>query len=76
MTRAAPYIATLAAMASMAAQTSQIKHRFVQVNGIKMHIAEQGGGPLVVLVHGFPDYWATWKPLMKTLAAAGYRTAN
>ena len=42
---------------------------------MKIHYVAEGKGPLVVLVHGFPDYWATWKPLMATLAAAGYRTA-
>jgi epoxide hydrolase 4 len=44
-------------------------------NGVKIHYVTEGHGPLVVLVHGFPDYWATWRPLMDTLSAAGYRTA-
>ena len=46
------------------------------VNGdVKIHYAVEGNGPLVVLVHGFPDYWATWTPLMAELNRAGYRTA-
>ncbi len=46
------------------------------VNGdVKIHYAVEGKGPLVVLVHGFPDYWATWRPLMAELNRAGYRTA-
>ena len=49
--------------------------RYADNGGVKIHYVVQGQGPLVVLIHGFPDYWATWKPLMKTLNAAGYRTA-
>jgi pimeloyl-ACP methyl ester carboxylesterase len=49
--------------------------RYADNAGVKIHYVVQGKGPLVVLIHGFPDYWATWKPLMKTLNAAGYRTA-
>ncbi|MCE2987206.1 MAG: alpha/beta hydrolase [Phenylobacterium sp.] len=43
--------------------------------GVKIHYVVGGEGPLVVMIHGFPDYWATWKPLMGVLQAAGYRTA-
>jgi len=42
---------------------------------VKIHYVVGGEGPLVVMIHGFPDYWATWKPLMGALQAAGYRTA-
>jgi pimeloyl-ACP methyl ester carboxylesterase len=49
--------------------------RYATNNGVKIHYVVEGKGPLVVLIHGFPDYWATWKPLMATLSAAGYRTA-
>jgi epoxide hydrolase A/B len=34
-----------------------LNHRFIDSNGIRMHIAEQGEGPLVVLYHGFPECW-------------------
>ena len=44
-------------------------------DGVKIHYAVEGQGPLVVLVHGFPDYWGTWKSLMAELNKAGYRTA-
>jgi alpha-beta hydrolase superfamily lysophospholipase len=47
-------------------------HRFVQVNGIKMHIAEQGEGPLIVLAHGWPELWYSWRHVLPALAAAGY----
>jgi pimeloyl-ACP methyl ester carboxylesterase len=34
---------------------NEVKHRIVETNGIRMHLAEQGAGPLVVLCHGFPE---------------------
>lgn len=46
--------------------------RFVQTNGIRMHIVEEGRGPLVVLLHGFPEFSGTWRHQMHALAAAGY----
>lgn len=49
-----------------------ITHRFVQTNGIRMHIAEQGEGPLVILAHGFPELWYSWRHALPALAAAGY----
>lgn len=51
---------------------SDIKHRFVQTNGIRMHIAEAGEGPLVVLCHGFPECWYSWRHQIPALAEAGY----
>jgi pimeloyl-ACP methyl ester carboxylesterase len=48
-------------------------HRFVETNGIKMHIAEQGSGPLVLLLHGFPECWYSWRHQLEALADAGYR---
>jgi pimeloyl-ACP methyl ester carboxylesterase len=59
-------------MSTISAQTPNVQHRFVQVNGIKMHIAEQGEGPLVVLAHGFPELWYSWRHVLPALAAAGY----
>jgi pimeloyl-ACP methyl ester carboxylesterase len=49
-----------------------INHRFVDTNGIRMHIAEQGEGPLVILCHGFPECWYSWRHQLPALAAAGY----
>jgi pimeloyl-ACP methyl ester carboxylesterase len=50
-----------------------LQHRFVETNGIRMHVAEQGRGPLVVLCHGFPESWYSWRHQISALAAAGYR---
>ncbi len=47
-------------------------HRFVQTNGIRMHVAEQGAGPLVLLLHGFPESWYSWRHQLPALAGAGF----
>ena len=49
-----------------------VTHRFVETNGIRMHIAEEGEGPLVILCHGFPESWYSYRHQLRTLAAAGY----
>jgi len=51
---------------------SEITHRNVAVNGIRLHVAECGRGPAVVLVHGFPESWYSWRHQLPALAAAGY----
>jgi pimeloyl-ACP methyl ester carboxylesterase len=51
---------------------AELKHRFIETNGIKMHIAEQGDGPLVVLCHGWPESWYSWRHQIPALAAAGF----
>ncbi len=52
---------------------TEITHRFVDVNGLRMHIAEAGAGPLVLLLHGFPECWYSWRHQLPAIAAAGYR---
>ncbi|HEX2815345.1 MAG TPA: alpha/beta hydrolase [Phenylobacterium sp.] len=69
----APTVAMAAA--HKAAAAAKLEDHYAQNGAVKIHYVTEGKGPLVVLVHGFPDYWATWKPLMATLSAAGYRTA-
>lgn len=49
------------------------QHRFIAANGARFHVAEQGDGPLVLLLHGFPQCWWAWRELLPPLAAAGYR---
>ena len=46
--------------------------RFIETNGIRMHCVEQGSGPLVVLLHGFPESWHSWRHQLAALADAGY----
>lgn len=47
-------------------------HRDVSANGIRIHVAETGGGPLVLLLHGFPEFWWAWRRQLTALGAAGY----
>ncbi|XP_024467445.1 uncharacterized protein LOC7485447 isoform X2 [Populus trichocarpa] len=52
----------------------QIQHKFVQVQGLKLHVAEIGAGPkVVVFLHGFPEIWYSWRHQMICLANAGFR---
>ncbi|WP_420127077.1 alpha/beta fold hydrolase [Longimicrobium sp.] len=50
-----------------------VKHRTVEANGIRMHVAEQGEGPAVLLCHGFPETWYAWRHQLPALAQAGFR---
>lgn len=50
-----------------------IQHRTVTVNGINIHVAEQGQGPIILLLHGFPELWYTWRHQIPALASLGYR---
>jgi pimeloyl-ACP methyl ester carboxylesterase len=49
-----------------------IRQRRVVTNGIELNVAEQGKGPLVLLLHGFPESWYSWRHQFAPLAAAGY----
>jgi pimeloyl-ACP methyl ester carboxylesterase len=49
------------------------RHRFIAANGARFHVAEAGRGPLVLLLHGFPEFWWAWRHQLPALADAGYR---
>ncbi|MFN8075303.1 MAG: alpha/beta hydrolase [Kineosporiaceae bacterium] len=49
------------------------QHRFVAANGARFHVAECGEGPLVLLLHGFPQFWWAWRHQLPALADAGFR---
>ena len=51
---------------------SEVTHRTVETNGIRMHLAEAGAGPLVVLCHGCPELWYSWRHQLPALAEAGF----
>lgn len=51
---------------------TDLKHRIVATSGAQLHIVEAGSGPLVVLLHGFPESWYSWRNQIAPLAAAGY----
>lgn len=50
----------------------QPTQRIIEANGIRINIAEQGSGPLVLLCHGFPETWYSWRHQLGVLAAAGF----
>jgi pimeloyl-ACP methyl ester carboxylesterase len=52
---------------------SSLIHCLVGVNRVRPHIAEQGQGPLVLLLHGWPESWYSWRHQFGPLVAAGYR---
>jgi pimeloyl-ACP methyl ester carboxylesterase len=47
----------------------------VAANGARFHVAVTGDGPLVLMLHGFPEFWWAWRHQLPALAAAGYRAA-
>src|SRR6202011_2755865 len=51
---------------------SEPTQRMIETNGIRLNIAEQGSGPLVLLCHGFPESWYSWRHQLSALAAAGF----
>jgi pimeloyl-ACP methyl ester carboxylesterase len=51
----------------------EVRHRMIETNGIRLHVAEQGDGPLIILCHGFPECWYSWRNQLPALANAGFR---
>ncbi len=47
---------------------SRVQHGYADSNGVKIHYASLGSGPLVVMIHGFPDFWYTWRDQMEALS--------
>jgi pimeloyl-ACP methyl ester carboxylesterase len=52
-----------------------LEHHFVLTNGLQLHVVQCGpvAGPLVILLHGFPEFWYAWRQQIPALAAAGFR---
>ncbi|MFE6225979.1 alpha/beta hydrolase [Streptomyces sp. NPDC057854] len=53
--------------------TAELRHRTVETPAGHLHLAERGTGPMVLLVHGFPELWYSWRRQLPALAAAGHR---
>jgi pimeloyl-ACP methyl ester carboxylesterase len=47
----------------------RVKHEYADSNGVKIHYASIGKGPLIVTIHGFPDFWYSWRDQMQALSA-------
>jgi pimeloyl-ACP methyl ester carboxylesterase len=58
----------LAVAAQAAGIDTREKHGYADSNGIKIHYASLGTGPLIVMIHGFPDFWYTWRDQMEALS--------
>ena len=53
-------------------EKSEANHRFITANGIRIHLAEEGQGPVVLMCHGFPESWYSWRHQLPALAAARF----
>jgi pimeloyl-ACP methyl ester carboxylesterase len=61
-------LTVLGAAVSASDIESRVKHGYADSNGVKIHYASLGSGPLIVMIHGFPDYWYTWRDQMEALS--------
>lgn len=59
-------------MSGVPQPTEPWRHGEAHVNGVRLHYVEQGEGPLLVLLHGFPDFWYGWRFQIPALAGAGF----
>ncbi|KAB5547587.1 hypothetical protein DKX38_010993 [Salix brachista] len=50
----------------------EVNHQRIKTNGIWLHVVEKGSGPLVLLLHGFPEFWYSWRHQITFLASRGY----
>jgi epoxide hydrolase A/B len=57
---------------SYAQLSARPAHRTIGANGIHLHFVEQGEGPLIVVCHGFPELWYSWRHQISALSAAGF----
>ena len=67
MKHLAALILAFAATSAMADITQTVDHRYADSDGVRIHYAVTGEGPLVVMIHGFPDYWYSWRHQMEAL---------
>jgi pimeloyl-ACP methyl ester carboxylesterase len=57
----------------MSTEDAQLHHGYADLSEVRLHYVEAGEGPLVVLLHGFPEFWYGWRAQIPALAAAGFR---
>lgn len=53
--------------------TTELRDGYAEIGDVRLHYVEAGQGPLVVLLHGFPEFWYGWRRQIEPLAAAGFR---
>src|SRR5438270_3413264 len=52
---------------------TELREGYAEVGDVRLHYVEAGNGPLIVLLHGFPEFWYGWRLQIAPLAAAGFR---
>jgi pimeloyl-ACP methyl ester carboxylesterase len=57
----------------VSADAAQVTFNTVDIDGMRVHYAEAGSGPAVVMLHGFPEFWYAWREQLPVLSAAGFR---
>src|SRR5580693_1085777 len=62
------FLAVLATVLAAGNIESKVTHGYADSNGVKIHYASLGKGPLIVMIHGFPDFWYTWRDQMEALS--------
>src|SRR5580700_10191675 len=68
MPRSAALLFALAACSVLAKEKPKLKHQYAKVNGVRLHYVTQGKGPLIIFLHGFPEFWYEWKPQLPEFA--------
>ena len=58
---------------TMSANEQNVREGYAEVGDVRLHYVEAGDGPLIVLLHGFPEFWFGWRLQITPLAAAGFR---
>jgi pimeloyl-ACP methyl ester carboxylesterase len=59
-------------MTALSQESPRLVHRYADLGDVRLHYVEAGSGPLVVLLHGFPEFWYSWRYQIPALAAAGF----
>ena len=54
-------------------EPSELREGYAEIGDVRLHYVEAGDGPLIVLLHGFPEFWYGWRQQIEPLAAAGFR---
>jgi pimeloyl-ACP methyl ester carboxylesterase len=68
MPRRAALVFVLAACCVQAKEKPTLKHEYAEVNGVRLHYVTAGKGPLIVFLHGFPEFWYEWKAQLPEFA--------
>src|SRR5689334_9865203 len=53
--------------------SGELREGYAEIGDVRLHYVEAGAGPLIVLLHGFPEFWYGWRQQIQPLAAAGFR---